>query len=202
MSGRPIRRSSRAGLPFRNLRRAEVDYTDAGDPAGGAAAGPAGISDQRRGLHRQAQRRRLRDPQGGMPARQRRPARGSWPRRARRPGCPGATSRRAASTAATRPGRARVHRGGHAELHFARATARSTAAPRPWARRCWPASPASIVWRLRIPFDSVDNPRNYLTKLMRYPRLLEATNSISQLDEFAAATLACWKSGCPSGPTT
>ncbi len=49
------------------------------------------------------------------------------------------------------------------------------------------------VWRLRIPFDNVDNPRNYLTKLMRYETLLEATNSISQLQEFVEATLACWE---------
>ncbi len=59
--------------------------------------------------------------------------------------------------------------------------------------------PNLFVWRLRIPFDSVDNPRNYLTKLMRYPRLLEATNSISQLEEFAAATLACWTRRVPFG---
>jgi dTDP-4-dehydrorhamnose reductase len=56
-----------------------------------------------------------------------------------------------------------------------------------------------FVWRLRIPFDSVDNSRNYLSKLMRYPRLLEATNSISQLDEFAAATFACWERRVPFG---
>jgi dTDP-4-dehydrorhamnose reductase len=54
-------------------------------------------------------------------------------------------------------------------------------------------------WRLRIPFDGVDNPRNYLTKLMRYPRLLEATNSISELDEFVAATFACWTRRVPFG---
>ena len=59
--------------------------------------------------------------------------------------------------------------------------------------------PAVYVWRLRIPFDQVDNPRNYLTKLMRYPRLLEATNSISQLDEFVAATFACWEKRVPFG---
>jgi dTDP-4-dehydrorhamnose reductase len=59
--------------------------------------------------------------------------------------------------------------------------------------------PNVFIWRLRIPFDSVDNPRNYLTKLMRYPRLLEATNSISQLDEFVAATLACWTKRVPFG---
>jgi dTDP-4-dehydrorhamnose reductase len=59
--------------------------------------------------------------------------------------------------------------------------------------------PNHFVWRLRIPFDGVDNPRNYLTKLMRYPRLLEATNSISQLDEFVDATLACWTKRVPFG---
>lgn len=55
------------------------------------------------------------------------------------------------------------------------------------------------IWRLRIPFDHVDSSRNYLTKLMRYQRLLEATNSISQLHEFCAATLACWEKRVPFG---
>jgi dTDP-4-dehydrorhamnose reductase len=59
--------------------------------------------------------------------------------------------------------------------------------------------PNVYVWRLRIPFDHVDNPRNYLTKLIRYARLLEATNSISQLDEFVAATFACWEKRVPFG---
>jgi dTDP-4-dehydrorhamnose reductase len=59
--------------------------------------------------------------------------------------------------------------------------------------------PNVYVWRLRIPFDHVDNPRNYLTKLMRYPRLLEATNSISELHEFVAATFACWEKRVPFG---
>jgi len=59
--------------------------------------------------------------------------------------------------------------------------------------------PNLFVWRLRIPFNEVDTPRNYLTKLMRYPRLLAATNSISQLDEFVAATFACWEKRVPFG---
>ncbi len=59
--------------------------------------------------------------------------------------------------------------------------------------------PNVFIWRLRIPFDGVDNPRNYLTKLMRYPRLLEATNSISELNEFVEATLACWTKRVPFG---
>lgn len=59
--------------------------------------------------------------------------------------------------------------------------------------------PNIYIWRLRIPFDNIDNPRNYLTKLIRYERLLEATNSISQLHEFVAATFACWEKRIPSG---
>ena len=59
--------------------------------------------------------------------------------------------------------------------------------------------PNVFVWRLRIPFNNQDNPRNYLTKLMRYERLLEATNSISELGEFCESTLACWLRGVPFG---
>ncbi len=60
-------------------------------------------------------------------------------------------------------------------------------------------TPDVFVWRLRIPFDHRDSPRNYLTKLMRYERLLEAANSISQLHEFVAATFACWEKRIPFG---
>ena len=59
--------------------------------------------------------------------------------------------------------------------------------------------PDVFIWRLRIPFDHRENPRNYLTKLMRYQRLLEAENSISQLHEFVAATFACWEKRIPFG---
>jgi dTDP-4-dehydrorhamnose reductase len=60
-------------------------------------------------------------------------------------------------------------------------------------------APEVYIWRLRIPFDHRENPRNYLTKLMRYARLLEASNSISQLHEFVAATFACWEKRVPFG---
>ncbi|MFA6961130.1 MAG: sugar nucleotide-binding protein [Opitutaceae bacterium] len=59
--------------------------------------------------------------------------------------------------------------------------------------------PNVFIWRLRIPFDHRESPRNYLTKLMRYDRLLEAANSISQLHEFAATTFACWEKHIPFG---
>ena len=59
--------------------------------------------------------------------------------------------------------------------------------------------PDVYVWRLRIPFNQVDNPRNYLTKMQRYATLLDAENSISQLEEFVAATFACWEKRVPFG---
>lgn len=59
--------------------------------------------------------------------------------------------------------------------------------------------PDVYIWRLRIPFNNEESPRNYLTKLMRYKTLLEATNSISQLEEFVAATFACWEKRVPFG---
>jgi UDP-glucose 4,6-dehydratase/3,5-epimerase/4-reductase len=59
--------------------------------------------------------------------------------------------------------------------------------------------PDCYIWRLRIPFNHEDSPRNYLSKLMRYDRLLEATNSISHLDEFVAATFACFEKQVPFG---
>lgn len=55
------------------------------------------------------------------------------------------------------------------------------------------------IWRLRIPFNHVDNPRNYLTKLMRYDRLLEARNSLSELEEFVKAAFDCWQQRLPFG---
>lgn len=59
--------------------------------------------------------------------------------------------------------------------------------------------PEVYVWRLRIPFNEIENPRNYLTKLLRYDTLLEAENSISQLEEFVASTFACWEKRVPFG---
>ena len=60
-------------------------------------------------------------------------------------------------------------------------------------------APNVYLWRLRIPFDNHESPRNYLTKLIRYENLLEASNSISQLDEFVAATFDCWEKSIPFG---
>ena len=57
----------------------------------------------------------------------------------------------------------------------------------------------TFVWRLRIPFNHEDSSRNYLSKLIRYDRLLVATNSISHLDEFVDACWQCWEKRVPFG---
>ena len=68
----------------------------------------------------------------------------------------------------------------------------------------WPAwenpeGAEGYVWRLRIPFNELNNPRNYLTKVQSYANLLEATNSLSQLEDFVAACFACVEKKVPYG---
>ncbi len=55
------------------------------------------------------------------------------------------------------------------------------------------------IVRLRIPFNHVDAPRNYLSKLLRYQVLLEATNSLTHLDDFARATIQLYERRAPFG---
>ncbi|MCG8652665.1 MAG: sugar nucleotide-binding protein, partial [Pirellulales bacterium] len=57
---------------------------------------------------------------------------------------------------------------------------------------CLYDAPQTYIWRVRIPFNHEASPRNYLTKLQHYDTLLEATNSISHLDEFVRAAWQCW----------
>lgn len=64
---------------------------------------------------------------------------------------------------------------------------------------CLSGAEQVYIWRLRIPFNSVDSPRNYLSKIMRYPRLLDATNSLSHLDEFVEACWLTWQKRAPFG---
>lgn len=64
---------------------------------------------------------------------------------------------------------------------------------------CLAGSKDVYIWRLRIPFNHQDSGRNYLSKVMRYARLLDAENSISHLNEFVDACLACWQQRVPFG---
>ena len=57
----------------------------------------------------------------------------------------------------------------------------------------------SYIWRLRIPFDEFDNPRNYLSKIQRYAKVYDNVNSISHLGDFVNACLDLWERRSPFG---
>lgn len=60
-------------------------------------------------------------------------------------------------------------------------------------------APQCYIWRPRIPFDEIDNPRNYLTKLQRYPKVYDNVNSVSHRADFARACLELWERRAPFG---
>ena len=64
---------------------------------------------------------------------------------------------------------------------------------------CLDADDQCYIWRLRIPFNEVDGPRNYISKMLRYERLLNARNSLSQIDEFVIACHESWVLRIPFG---
>jgi len=59
--------------------------------------------------------------------------------------------------------------------------------------------PDLYIWRLRVPFDERDGARNYLSKLMRYPRLLDVRNSLSHRGEFVGACCDSFTRRLPYG---
>lgn len=55
------------------------------------------------------------------------------------------------------------------------------------------------IWRLRIPFDQLDNPRNYLSKLRNYAKVYDNVNSLSHRADFVGACLDLWQKHTPFG---
>ena len=55
------------------------------------------------------------------------------------------------------------------------------------------------IWRLRIPFDRHDSPRNYLSKLRNYAKVYQNVNSLSHRADFVAACLDLWQKRAPFG---
>ena len=49
--------------------------------------------------------------------------------------------------------------------------------------------PRTYIWRPRLPFDEQDHPRNFLTRLQRYTRVLDHITSLSHLRDFVRACL-------------
>ena len=60
-------------------------------------------------------------------------------------------------------------------------------------------NPNSYIFRLRIPFDEFECPRNYLTKLLSYDTLLDAKNSLSHRGDFAKYSIDLLEQGVPKG---
>jgi len=57
----------------------------------------------------------------------------------------------------------------------------------------------SYIFRLRIPFDQYSSPRNYLTKLLSYDKLLDARNSVSHRGDFAKYCIDLIEQEVPCG---
>lgn len=49
------------------------------------------------------------------------------------------------------------------------------------------------IWRVRLPFDEIDHPRNYLSKLARFNEVYRHENTISHRGDFAKACLDLWQ---------
>ena len=60
-------------------------------------------------------------------------------------------------------------------------------------------SSSCYIWRLRIPFDAEESPRNYLRKVQRYAKVYDNLNSISHRGDFAKACLDLWQMRAPTG---
>lgn len=57
----------------------------------------------------------------------------------------------------------------------------------------------SYIFRLRIPFDEHASPRNYITKLLSYDKLLNLDNSLSHRADFAKYSIDLIEKQVPSG---
>ena len=57
----------------------------------------------------------------------------------------------------------------------------------------------SYIWRVRLPFDEQDNSRNYISKLLRYPKLYDNVNSLTHRGDAARVCLDLWHRHAPFG---
>jgi len=55
------------------------------------------------------------------------------------------------------------------------------------------------ICRLRIPFDNIDNSRNYISKLINYEITYNNINSISHIEEFVDICIGLYERNCPTG---
>jgi UDP-glucose 4,6-dehydratase len=60
-------------------------------------------------------------------------------------------------------------------------------------------NPNAYIFRLRIPFDEHASPRNYITKLLSYDKLLNLENSLSHRGDFAKHSIELLQQKVPKG---
>jgi dTDP-4-dehydrorhamnose reductase len=60
-------------------------------------------------------------------------------------------------------------------------------------------NPNTYIFRLRIPFDEHASPRNYITKLLSYDKLLNLDNSLSHRADFAKYSIDLIEQKVPKG---
>ena len=54
-------------------------------------------------------------------------------------------------------------------------------------------------WRLRIPFDHIDHRKNFISKIIKFEKLTNQPNSISNINDFVRATVDCYLKELPCG---
>lgn len=59
--------------------------------------------------------------------------------------------------------------------------------------------PKTYVLRIRLPFDEIDHPRNYLSKLANFPTVFDHVNSLTHRGDFARAALDLWEKDAEFG---
>lgn len=59
--------------------------------------------------------------------------------------------------------------------------------------------PQHYIWRVRLPFDEQDGPRNYLSKLASFPEVWDHTNSVCHRGDFVKACLDLVQLKAPFG---
>jgi dTDP-4-dehydrorhamnose reductase len=57
----------------------------------------------------------------------------------------------------------------------------------------------NYIWRLRMPFNEQDEPSNWLSQLQHSPRLYDAVNSLSHLEDCVRACFELWERRAPFG---
>lgn len=57
----------------------------------------------------------------------------------------------------------------------------------------------AYIWRIRLPFENINNERNYISKIINYNALITEKNSISNKQEFVNACLQSIKLEIPFG---